>query len=103
MARRWIALGIAGFAVWLIATFGVTYFVIERQDDGEPSQAIVTGVSIEPVTGSGELIDYCVSYTLLGKDSSVCQAWSIHQDAFFSCYDEAVIGKSLPDSCTRKR
>ena len=36
MKLRWIALGIAGFAVWLVATFAVVYAAVElAEDDAE--------------------------------------------------------------------
>ena len=52
MRFRWVALGVVGFAVWLVATFGVAYAVVEwriddapvvveaRVDVGEPGPAI---------------------------------------------------------------
>ena len=36
MKARWITLGAVGFAVWLVATFGVAYAVVEwRNDDAQ--------------------------------------------------------------------
>ena len=36
MRFRWVALGAVGFAVWLLATFGVAYAVVEwRNDDAQ--------------------------------------------------------------------
>ena len=33
MRFRWIALGVVGFAVWLVATFGVVYAAVELAED----------------------------------------------------------------------
>ena len=100
MRLRWIALGVVGFAVWLIATFAVVYAAIELAGDDDQTQAIVIHRStyhIGVIAGSGNsLTEYCVSYTIQGTDGSICDKSS---EAPPDCYLDAEIGKRLPNSC----
>ena len=99
MRFRWIALGVVGFAVWLIATFAVVYAAVDLAEDG--TQAIVTGHSSQllPGTGIGRTT-FCVSYIVIGVTGQVCETSSTGSpETPFSCYLDAEIGKQLPDSC----
>ena len=102
MSPRWIALGVAGFVVLLVAMFGVAFAVVEWRDDDQ-TQAIVIGRTAEPLPGESPItnpdpmMQYCVSYSILGTVDQLCPT-AFHSDPP-ACYLDAKIGESLPDSC----
>lgn len=101
MSARWAALGVVGFAVWLIATFGVVYVAVELAGDDEQTQAIVIGRSNErvghPDADGNPIRVYCVAYTTQGPIGEICE--TTLRDAPPACYLDAEPGKRLPGSC----
>ena len=99
MKVRWVALGVAGFAVWLIATFGVVYAAIELAEDDNQTEAIVIGRDVFGHSGANAIVQYCVSYTVQGAAGEVCERHLRNIGEPSGCYRDAEIGKRLPDSC----
>ena len=99
MRFRWIALGVAGFAVWLVATFGVVYAAIELAEDD--AQAIVIWRSDDEVgIPSQEFRRYCVAYNLQGIiTGELCKNIQGKGNDPPDCYLDAEVGKPLPSSC----
>ena len=63
MNRRWIALGIVGAAVWLIATFGIVYVAVDLA--GEDIQVVIEA----PVAEDRECADAVVYFSAI--DNSI--------------------------------
>ena len=99
MRFRWIALGVVGFAVWLIATFGVVYAAVELAETDAQTEAIVIGRDVFGRSGPNALVQYCVSYTVQGAAGEVCERHLRSVGVTSGCYLDAEIGKPLPDSC----
>lgn len=99
MRFRWIALGIVGFAVWLIATFGVVYAAVELAED-DRTEAFVTEryvVTVPSAVADSPITRYCVSYTIQGVvGGKLCEGAG---DGPSDCYLDAEVGKRLPSSC----
>jgi hypothetical protein len=76
MKARWIALGVVGFAVCLVAVFGVVYTAIELAEDDSQTQAIVIDrEQIGPIDPPNlTTIRWCVTYNLLGTEGKLCKA-----------------------------
>ena len=95
MNRHWIVLGAVVFVVWLVATFGISYGVVEWRNDDERLQTIVIGKEEIQRNQNAILIDYCVSYRVAGIEDELCETSSVLP----ACYLDAEIGKRLPSSC----